>query len=69
MMDEFTAECAEDIAQDVGKIMNDALYEASIALWEWHKNESKWFVGEDLPDFHINLSSGFKVGKDYWAVH
>ena len=67
--DEFTVECAEDQAQDVGKIMNDALYEASIALWEWHKTKSKFFVGSDLPSFPINLSSGFKVGKNYWDVH
>ena len=68
-MDEYTVECDADIAQDVGKIMNDSLYQASIAMHEWHKKHSKWFSGSDLPDFHIQLNAGFKVGNNYWDIH
>ena len=43
--------------------------EASYALWEWHKNNSKWFVGNDLPSFHIQLQSGSAVGENYYEIH
>lgn len=67
--DEYTVECADDITEEVGKLMAKSYTEASIALWEWHKEHSKWFVGNDLPSFHINLASGYKVGDSYWDVH
>lgn len=43
--------------------------EASIAMWEWHKKNSKWFVGSDLPSFHIQLQSGSSVGDNYYEIH
>ncbi len=49
--------------------MFKAYEEASIAMWEWHKKHSKWFVGEDLPDFHIQLQSGSASGFNYYDVH
>lgn len=69
MHDEFLVESAEDCAQEVGALMNKAFEEVSIALLEWHTNHSKFFVGDDLPKFAINLSAGFKIGKTYWDVH
>lgn len=67
--DEYTVESAPDCAEEVGKLMSKSYYEASIAMWEWHKKHSKFWIGEDLPTFHINLSSGFKTGNNYWDVH
>ncbi len=68
-MDEFTVECADDVVDDVKELMNKAYYEASIAMWEWHKKHSKWFTGNNLPSFHIQLNAGAKVGDDYWSIH
>ena len=67
--DEFTVECAEDITAEVGRLMNEAYFESSVAMWEWHKKNSRWFGGADLPDFHIQLNAGYKVGNNYWDVH
>lgn len=67
--DEYTVECAPELAEEVGKLMSKSYFEASVAMWEWHKEHSKWWVEKDLPSFHINLSSGFKVGNNYWDVH
>jgi len=68
-MDEYTVECADDVVEDVKDLMNTSYYEASIALHEWHKSESKWFTGNDLPSFNIELNAGCKVGDNYWAIH
>lgn len=69
VLDEFTVECADDVVDDVKELMNKAYYEASIAMWEWHKKHSKWFTGNNLPSFHIQLNAGAKVGDDYWSIH
>jgi len=68
-MDEYTVECADDVVEDVKDLMNKSYLEASIALWEWHKKHSKWFTGNDLPSFHIELNAGCKVGDNYWDIH
>lgn len=68
-MDEFTVECADDVVEEVKQLMFKSYEEASIALWEWHKKHSKWFVGNDLPSFHIQLQSGSAVGEDYYSIH
>ena len=67
--DEFTVECAEDIVEDVKQLMFKAYEEASLALWEWDKKHSKWFTGDDLPSFHIQLQSGSATGYNYFDVH
>ena len=67
--DEYTVECPDDEVDIVKELMNNSYYEASIALWEWTKNKSKWFRGDDCPDFHIELNAGCKVGTNYWDVH
>lgn len=69
MTDEFSVECAEDIVDDVGKIMCEAYEFASQECWEWHKKNSKWFVGHNQPSFMFNLAAGYKVGDNYWDVH
>ena len=67
--DEFTIECALDIENEVKRLMFKAYEEASIAMWEWHKKHSKWFTGDDLPDFHIQLQSGSSSGRNYYDIH
>jgi len=67
--DEYLVESDEDCAEEVGFIMSDSFEKASKALWEWHDKHSEWFVGEYLPDFQINLSGGYKKGKNYYDVH
>ncbi|BAV80984.1 DNA polymerase [Vibrio phage RYC] len=67
--DEFTVECAEDITEVIGKLMNEAYFEASVEMWEWHRKNSLFFKGEDFPDFHIQLNAGYKVGDNYWDIH
>lgn len=68
-MDEFTVECADDVVEDVKRLMFKAYEEASYALWEWHKKHSKWFTGNDLPSFNIQLQSGSSVGENYYEIH
>lgn len=68
-MDEYTVECGLDVVEDVKKLMYKSYEEASIAMWEWHKKHSKWFKGNDLPSFHIQLQSGSSVGDNYYEVH
>ena len=67
--DEYTVECDLDVVDDVKKLMYKSYEEASIAMWEWHKKHTKWFKGNDLPSFNIQLQSGSSVGKDYFSVH
>lgn len=67
--DEFTVECSKDIEEDVKHLMFESYKVASERMWEWHKKYSKWFTGDDLPDFHIQLQSGSSSGKDYYSVH
>lgn len=67
--DEYTVECDEDVVEDVKRLMYKSYEEASIAMWEWHKKNSKWFVGNDLPSFNIQLQSGSSVGNNYYEIH
>ncbi len=68
-MDEFTVECALDVVDDVKRLMFKAYEEASFALHEWHTKHSKWFTGNDLPSFNIQLQSGSATGKNYYEIH
>lgn len=68
-MDEFTVECALDIEEDVKRLMFKAYAEASEAMHDWHKKHSKWFVGNDLPNFAIQLQSGSSSGMNYFDIH
>ena len=68
-MDEFTVECDEDVVDDVKRLMFKAYSEASDAMHQWHRDNSKWFLGNDLPSFAIQLQSGSAVGDDYFSVH
>lgn len=43
--------------------------EASFALHEWHTKHSKWFTGNDLPSFNIQLQSGSATGQNYFDIH
>ena len=67
--DEVLIESSEDDADKVGSIMSEAYTLAAYEMWQWHKNNSKWFKGLDLPSFCIDLSSGYKLGKTYFDVH
>jgi len=67
--DEFLVESAPDVARDVGELMCKSYKEASLACWEWHKNHSKWFVGDDLPTFSFNLDGGYSTGQTYYDCH
>ena len=58
-----------DVVDAAGKIVSDAYTYAGQRIWEWHKEESKWFTGNDLPNFCIDLSAGYKHGRDYYDVH
>ena len=67
--DEVLIESSEDDADKVGSIMSEAYTLAAYEMWQWHKNNSKWFKDLDLPSFCIDLSSGYKLGKTYFDVH
>lgn len=67
--DEFTVECDDSVVEDVKTLMFKAYEEASFALHEWHTKHSKWFTGNDLPSFNIQLQSGSATGKNYYAIH
>ena len=69
LLDEVLIESSEDDADKVGSIMSEAYTLAAYEMWQWHKNNSKWFKGLDLPSFCIDLSSGYKLGKTYFDVH
>ena len=62
-------ESDEDCAERVGELMTEAYHTASYECWQWHKNHSKWFCNDFLPDFMFDLAGGFKLGKTYWDVH
>jgi hypothetical protein len=41
--DEVLIESSEDDADKVGSIMSEAYTLAAYEMWQWHKNNSKWF--------------------------
>lgn len=69
MHDEMLVEVSEEDSEKLGNIMSEAYTISAYELREWHRKNSKWFTGNDLPDFCIDLSSGFKMGKNYAECH
>lgn len=69
MHDEYLIESDIDCAEEVGKLMRKSYEEVSYAVWEWYSKHSKWFVGDDLPDFCFNLDGGYTTGNNYYECH
>ena len=67
--DEYTVECSVDIEEEVKRLMFDSYKVASERLHEWHQTKSKWFRGDDCPDFAIQLQSGSSSGRNYYEIH
>jgi len=68
--DEYLVDCHPDISKEVGKLMCESYEVASYECWEWHKKNSKWFTGDDLPTFMFNLDGGCKISaNNYLETH
>jgi hypothetical protein len=67
--DEYLVECSKNVAEEVGYLMVNSFTKVSQELHQWHEKNSKWFIGEDLPTFTIDLAGSYSIGENYYECH
>jgi len=67
--DEKLLEVVEGYEDIAGKLAGECYTWAAEQIFNYHTKRPKEFANSSPPSFPIDLNGGYKLGKDYYAVH